>query len=206
MSLKSCVKSEWRGWNRAEVWWRAQASSISGKLRILRWACRRYCCCLKYTLNAPLIATNAMPPWDKERVMLWVWGHVCINHWNSFPSCSPTRIVLWRFELTLLNISLPTMVAMVGNTRAPHRMRVADTWSASGLASAGILGTGQPIPVRDRVRRILIYEHFWWQFHKAWTKLSGSLAFQPCPFKIRLTALSEDNKPVSNSEFWVTIV
>ena len=57
-----------------------------------------------------------------------------------------TRMVLCRFELTLLNISLPTMVAMVGKTRAPHRILVADTWSARGLASAGIRGTGQPIP------------------------------------------------------------
>lgn len=40
------------------------ASSCSGKLRILRWACLRYCCCLKYTLNAPLMATKAMPPCD----------------------------------------------------------------------------------------------------------------------------------------------
>lgn len=36
-------------------------------------------------------------------------------------------MVLWRLELTLLNISLPTMVAMVGKTSAPHRIRVADT-------------------------------------------------------------------------------
>lgn len=75
----------------------------------------------------------------------------CIHHWDSFPSDSRTRMVLWRFELTLLNISLPTMVAMVGKTRAPHRMRVADTWSASGLVSAGILGTGQPIPAHDKI-------------------------------------------------------
>lgn len=60
----------------------------------------------------------------------------------------PTRMVLCRLELTLLNMSLPTMVAMVGNTSAPHRIRVADTWSANGLASAGILGTGQPIPAK----------------------------------------------------------
>lgn len=39
----------------------------------------------------------------------------------------PTRMVLCRLELTLLNMSLPTMVAMVGNTSAPHRIRVADT-------------------------------------------------------------------------------
>lgn len=58
----------------------------------------------------------------------------------------PTRMVLCRLELTLLNISFPTMVAMVGKTRAPHRILVADTWSARGLASAGIRGTGQPIP------------------------------------------------------------
>lgn len=45
----------------------AQASSCSGKLRILRWAWRRYCCCLKYTLNAPLIATNAIPPCRKRK-------------------------------------------------------------------------------------------------------------------------------------------
>lgn len=38
------------------------------------------------------------------------------------------------------------MVAMVGKTKAPHRIRVADTWSARGLASAGMRGTGQPIP------------------------------------------------------------
>lgn len=55
-------------------------------------------------------------------------------------------MVLCRLELTLLNMSFPTMVAMVGKTRAPHRIRVADTWSARGLASAGIRGTGQPIP------------------------------------------------------------
>lgn len=55
-------------------------------------------------------------------------------------------MVLCRLELTLLNMSFPTMVAMVGKTRAPHRILVADTWSASGLASAGIRGTGQPIP------------------------------------------------------------
>lgn len=36
-------------------------------------------------------------------------------------------MVLCRLELTLLNISFPTMVAMVGNTSAPHRIRVADT-------------------------------------------------------------------------------
>lgn len=55
-------------------------------------------------------------------------------------------MVLCRLELTLLNMSFPTMVAMVGKTRAPHRIRVAETWSASGLASAGMRGTGQPIP------------------------------------------------------------
>lgn len=43
------------------------------------------------------------------------------------------------------------MVAMVGKTRAPHRIRVADTWSAKGLASAGIRGTGQPIPAHTQV-------------------------------------------------------
>lgn len=59
-------------------------------------------------------------------------------------------MVLCRLELTLLNMSLPTMVAMVGKTRAPHRILVADTWSARGLASAGIRGTGHPIPERDR--------------------------------------------------------
>lgn len=59
---------------------------------------------------------------------------------------SLTRMVLCRLELTLLNMSLPTMVAMVGKTRAPHRILVADTWSARGVASAGIRGTGQPIP------------------------------------------------------------
>ena len=48
-----------------------QASSCSGKLRILRWACRRYCCCLKYTLNAPLMATKAMPPWWKGQKSEW---------------------------------------------------------------------------------------------------------------------------------------
>ncbi|TNN33864.1 hypothetical protein EYF80_055971 [Liparis tanakae] len=32
-------------------------------------------------------------------------------------------MVLCRLELTLLNMSFPTMVAMVGKTRAPHRMR-----------------------------------------------------------------------------------
>lgn len=58
----------------------------------------------------------------------------------------PTRMVLCRLELTLLNMSFPTMVAMVGNTSAPQRIRVADTWSARGFASAGIRGTGQPIP------------------------------------------------------------
>lgn len=58
----------------------------------------------------------------------------------------PTRMVLCRLELTLLNMSFPTMVAMVGKTSAPHRIRVADTWSARGLASAGMRGTGQPIP------------------------------------------------------------
>ena len=62
-------------------------------------------------------------------------------------------MVLCRLELTLLNMSLPTMVAMVGNTRAPHRILVADTWSARGLASAGIRGTGHPIPERDREER-----------------------------------------------------
>lgn len=62
-----------------------------------------------------------------------------------------TRMVLCRFELTLLNISLPTMVAMVGKTRAPHRILVADTWSARGVASAGIRGTGQPMP--EEIRR-----------------------------------------------------
>lgn len=58
----------------------------------------------------------------------------------------PTKMVLCRLELTLLNMSFPTMVAMVGKTKAPHKILVADTWSASGLASAGIRGTGQPIP------------------------------------------------------------
>ncbi len=65
----------------------------------------------------------------------------------------PTRMVLCRLELTLLNMSLPTMVAMVGKTRAPHRIRVADTWSARGLASAGMRGTGQPIPAETRRKR-----------------------------------------------------
>lgn len=61
-------------------------------------------------------------------------------------------MVLCRLELTLLNMSFPTMVAMVGKTRAPHRILVADTWSASGLASAGIRGTGQPIPAHTHTR------------------------------------------------------
>lgn len=58
----------------------------------------------------------------------------------------PPKIVLGKFELTLLNISLPTIVTIVGKTRAPHKILVAETWSAKGLASAGIRGTGQPIP------------------------------------------------------------
>lgn len=62
-----------------------------------------------------------------------------------------TKIVLCKFELTLLNISLPTIVAIVGKTRAPHRIRVAETWSAKGLASAGIRGTGHPMPKGMRV-------------------------------------------------------
>lgn len=68
--------------------------------------------------------------------------------YGSYKEClvEPTRMVLWRLELTLLNMSFPTMVAMVGKTRAPHRILVADTWSARGLDSAGIRGTGQPIP------------------------------------------------------------
>lgn len=70
-------------------------------------------------------------------------------HFKHFLKFLHTRMVLWRLELTLLNISLPTMVAMVGNTRAPHKILVADTWSASGLDSAGILGTGQPIPAHN---------------------------------------------------------
>lgn len=65
----------------------------------------------------------------------------------------PTRMVLCRLELTLLNMSFPTMVAMVGKTRAPHRILVADTWSARGLASAGIRGTGQPIPAEMHRQR-----------------------------------------------------
>ena len=60
-------------------------------------------------------------------------------------------MVLCRLELTLLNMSLPTMVAMVGNTRAPHRILVADTWSARGLASAGMRGTGQPSPAAREI-------------------------------------------------------
>lgn len=64
-----------------------------------------------------------------------------------------TRMVLCRLELTLLNMSFPTMVAMVGKTRAPHRILVADTWSARGLASAGIRGTGQPIPAEMQRRK-----------------------------------------------------
>lgn len=50
------------------------------------------------------------------------------------------------------------MVAMVGKTRAPHRIRVADTWSAKGLASAGIRGTGQPIPADTRVLVLFLHK------------------------------------------------
>lgn len=69
-------------------------------------------------------------------------------------------MVLCRLELTLLNMSFPTMVAMVGKTRAPHRIRVADTWSARGLASAGIRGTGQPIPAETRAAAWSQFKHF----------------------------------------------
>lgn len=48
-----------------------QASSCSGKLRILRWACLRYCCCLKYTLNAPFMATKAIPPCRETNRVCW---------------------------------------------------------------------------------------------------------------------------------------
>lgn len=64
-------------------------------------------------------------------------------------------MVLCRLELTLLNMSFPTMVAMVGKTRAPHRILVADTWSASGLASAGMRGTGQPMPAETNTEQLL---------------------------------------------------
>lgn len=66
-------------------------------------------------------------------------------------------MVLCRLELTLLNMSFPTMVAMVGKTKAPHRILVADTWSASGLASAGMRGTGQPMPAETNTQRPVSY-------------------------------------------------
>lgn len=78
--------------------------------------------------------------------------------------------------MTLLNISLPTIVAMVGKTSAPHRILVADTWSARGVASAGIRGTGQPIPKeisRARTSRVTSFGTKSKLVHAA-----GSLAFQ----------------------------
>lgn len=75
----------------------------------------------------------------------------------------PTKMVLCRLELTLLNMSFPTMVAMVGKTRAPHRILVADTWSASGLASAGMRGTGQPMPAETNTEQLLRSATSLWQ-------------------------------------------
>lgn len=76
--------------------------------------------------------------------------YICYYQVELVEYIKPTRIVLCRLELTLLNMSFPTMVAMVGKTRAPHRILVAETWSAKGLASAGIRGTGHPIPKEEQ--------------------------------------------------------
>ena len=43
----------------------------------------------------------------------------------------------WKLEETVPNMSLPTMVAMVGMMRAPHKTRVAEMGSDRGVASAG---------------------------------------------------------------------
>lgn len=48
-----------------------------------------------------------------------------------------TSSVLWKFEVTLVNISLPTVVAIVGIMSAPHNTRVADMGSVRGPVSAG---------------------------------------------------------------------
>ena len=50
----------------------------------------------------------------------------------------PPKIVLGKFELTLLNIRIATIVSIVGKTRAPRRILVTETWSAKGPASTGI--------------------------------------------------------------------
>lgn len=49
-----------------------------------------------------------------------------------------TRRVLWKLDSTCPNISLPTIVAMVGNTRAPQRIRVTEIGSDNGAVYAGM--------------------------------------------------------------------
>lgn len=49
-----------------------------------------------------------------------------------------TSNVLWKFDSTWPNISLPTIVAIVGRMRAPQRIRVAEIGSDRGAVSAGI--------------------------------------------------------------------
>uniref|UniRef100_A0A0E9XAA6 Uncharacterized protein n=1 Tax=Anguilla anguilla TaxID=7936 RepID=A0A0E9XAA6_ANGAN len=66
-----------------------------------RLAWIRYCCCLKYTFSMPLISTNAIPP----------------------------SMVRCRLDGTLRNIRRPARLAIVGKTRAPHRVRDTERWS-----------------------------------------------------------------------------
>ncbi len=49
-----------------------------------------------------------------------------------------TSNVLWKFEVTFPNISLPTIVAIVGMMRAPQSTLVAETGSDRGVVSAGV--------------------------------------------------------------------
>ena len=49
-----------------------------------------------------------------------------------------TSNVLWKFDCTFPNISLPTMVAIVGRIKAPHNTLVAEIGSDRGTVSAGI--------------------------------------------------------------------
>ena len=51
---------------------------------------------------------------------------------------SLTNKVLWKLELMFPNMSLPTMVAIVGRMSAPQRTLVAETGSVRGWVSAGM--------------------------------------------------------------------
>ena len=96
-----------------------------------------------------------------------------------------TRSVLWKFEVTLLNRSLPTTVAMVGMMRAPHSTRVAEMGSDSGPVSAG---TRQP--------RMSSVTHRPWSTLYHQYRLSNHQIFIPLqelPLKVHISRFRKHN-------------